>query len=213
MKELYARFATFDAGHQCQKEEAKELFIIGQYYKVDKVDMGGSHTDIYLKGFEGYFNSVFFKFYIRDKSGKFVKHDIYEDPDYNPYIKRKTYTFTGVDGKERTFNVGDLVIETNGRIGEIVDFCCCYKCKERGFYEVLVKHQCKVDDYDTDYITCYAYERNFSGYYKIGNELFGEKPTKEDVVSLISEFENYIKKYSEYIDNYKNLLENLYPDK
>ena len=212
MKELYARFATFEAGHECEKEEAKEIFIIGQYYKVDKVDMGGSHTDIYLKGFEGYFNSVFFKFYIRDKFGKFVKHDIFEDPDYNPYIKKKTYTFTGVDGKERTFNIGDLVIDSDGEIGKIVDFCCCSKCKERGFYEVLVEYQ-KAEDCKIDYITVYAYERNFTGQYKIGNEVFGEKPKKEDIEAHISRFEKYISEYTNYLDNYKQLLDDLYTEK
>lgn len=86
MKELYARVVTFDAGHDWQQIAMKDLFIIGQYYKVENVSMGQSITNIFLKGFKGCFNSVFFKFYVRDEYGKFVKHDIFADPYYNPYL-------------------------------------------------------------------------------------------------------------------------------
>lgn len=54
---------------------------IGKEYKVTQVDMGGSYTSIYLKGMTGVYNSILFEFY---KDGK--KHNIYNDPKYNPYL-------------------------------------------------------------------------------------------------------------------------------
>ena len=158
--------------------------MVNQFYKVENVDMGQSHTSITLKGINGSFNSVMFEFYelINDE---FVTYDIFADPDYNPYIKRKTYTFTAVDGKERTFNVGDLVIDSDGIIGRITHICTCSKCKERGFCEPSIT----LDGIDekTDYISYYSFKDNFRSYYKIGDEVFGEKPSKENIDSIIKE--------------------------
>ena len=44
--------------------------------------MGQSYTDIVLKGIKGAFNSIHFLFV--DEDGK--PHDIFSDPNYNPYI-------------------------------------------------------------------------------------------------------------------------------
>ena len=59
---------------------AEEL-CVGKEYEVEHVSMGQSHTYVYLKGYEGGFNSVHFDFY---EDG--VPHNIYRDPRYNPYI-------------------------------------------------------------------------------------------------------------------------------
>lgn len=56
---------------------------VGKEYTVEDVSMGGSYTSIYLEEVSGCFNSVNFDFF---KDGK--PHDIYADPDYNPYIRR-----------------------------------------------------------------------------------------------------------------------------
>jgi hypothetical protein len=210
MVNLYARYEHPNNGTDCDKEKTKELFILNQYYKVDNVEMGQSHTNIYLKGFNGSFNSVMFEFYelVNDK---FFKYDIFKDPDYNPYIKRTSYVFVGVDGEKREFNVGDLVISSSGRISKIYHICTCSKCKERGFLEPYAK---KYDiNEDDDYISYYEYDRNFKGYYTIGNEVFGEKPKKEDVLSIIKELENKISSLNGYVTEYKKLLKGLYGEK
>lgn len=209
MVDLYARYEHPNNGTDCDKEKTKELFILNQYYKVDNVEMGQSHTNIYLKGFNGSFNSVMFEFYelVNDK---FFKYDIFKDPDYNPYIKRTSYVFVGVDGEKREFNVGDLAISSSGRISKIITFCTCSRCKERGFYELYTE---RFIDGDEDYITNYEYESNFKGYYAIGNEIFGKKPKKEDVLSIIKELEDEISSLNGYIKEYKKLLKGLYGEK
>lgn len=85
MVNLYAKYENPNNGTEYDQEEAKELFILNQYYKVDNVDMGQSRTYITLKGINGSFNSVLFEFY-ELISDEFVKYDIFADPDYNPYI-------------------------------------------------------------------------------------------------------------------------------
>lgn len=60
----------------------KELEV-GREYTVCGVSMGGSYTSIELEEVEGCFNSVNFDFF---KDGKL--HDIYKDPNYNPYLRR-----------------------------------------------------------------------------------------------------------------------------
>jgi hypothetical protein len=61
-------------------EEYKEL-VVGSFYNVEEVSMGQSNTSIGLYGLRYGFNSVMFEFY---KDGK--EHDIFRDPDYNPYL-------------------------------------------------------------------------------------------------------------------------------
>ena len=209
MVNLYARYEHPNNGTDCDKEKTQELFVLNQYYKVDNVEMGQSHTNIYLRGFNGSFNSVMFEFYelVNDK---FFKYDIFKDPDYNPYIKRTSYVFVGVDGEKREFNVGDLAISSSGRISKIITFCTCSRCKERGFYELYTE---RFIDGDEDYITNYEYESNFKGYYAIGNEIFGKKPKKEDILSIIKELEDEISSLNGYIKEYKKLLKGLYGEK
>jgi len=55
----------------------------GKEYKVVKIAMSTCYTNIYLEGINGPFNSIEFDFF---KDG--VRHNIYRDPEYNPYMRR-----------------------------------------------------------------------------------------------------------------------------
>lgn len=115
MKQLYAKYVNDNAGREDEREEVKELFIFHQFYPVEKIDMGQSHTNVTLKGFKGVFNSVFFEFLFYDtQTGIWIPHDIFADPDYNPYIKRKEYTFTGKDGDVNKDEVRTMMSVANG---------------------------------------------------------------------------------------------------
>ena len=57
------------------------------------------------------------------------------------------------------------------------------------------------------------YESNFKGYYAIGNEIFGKKPKKEDILSIIKQLEDEISSLSGYVKEYKKLLKGLYGEK
>ena len=54
---------------------------VGDRIPVRDIDMGQSSTSIYLDGYKGSFNSVFFEFEENDK-----EIDIYGDKRYNPYL-------------------------------------------------------------------------------------------------------------------------------
>ena len=56
-------------------------FKVGDCISVNNINMGQSRTSIYLEGFEGSFNSVFFNFKENDK-----EINIYSDKRYNPYL-------------------------------------------------------------------------------------------------------------------------------
>lgn len=76
--QLTAVYNHPDAGYRpiSELEVGKEYCVVG-------VSMGVSYTTIWLEGFSGGFNSVNFDFF---KDGK--PHDIYKDPNYNPYLRR-----------------------------------------------------------------------------------------------------------------------------
>lgn len=208
--QLYARYVNFNGGMNGEAEEVADVLVQNQYYKVADVDMGQSMTHIRLKGFEGIFNSVFFEFYFLE-NGEFVEHDIFDDPDYNPYIELKVYRFTGVDGKQRTFKVGDAVISTDGFLGRITNFCRCENCKVRGFFEPRITWHAIENYGKSDWITDYSFKENFPCFYKIGNNLFGEKPTKEKIQEIVGEYVKSIEKLQFDQKEYKRLLDFLYP--
>ena len=80
---IYAVVETLRAGYDCEKEMVKSLGLkVGDKFEVDYIDMGGSSTSIYLKGFPNQsFNSVFFEF-----KGDGEELDIYDDTRFNPYL-------------------------------------------------------------------------------------------------------------------------------
>lgn len=80
---LYAKFVHPDQGMEYDKKQVREVGLeVGRKYEVSCVDMGQSYTSIWLAGYKNSFNSVHFEFY--DEDG--LPHDIYDDPDYNPYL-------------------------------------------------------------------------------------------------------------------------------
>ena len=78
--QLTAIYNHPDAGYRPIEE-----LEVGKEYCVVDVCMGQSNTSIFLEGLSGGFNSVNFDFF---KDGN--PHNIYKDPNYNPYI-RKAY--------------------------------------------------------------------------------------------------------------------------
>ena len=79
---LYAKFVNADCGYDSDKRKVRDAGLeLGRKYEVKHIEMGGWHTDVWLEGYRGSFNSVHFDFYVDD-----MPHDIYNDPDYNPYL-------------------------------------------------------------------------------------------------------------------------------
>ena len=92
------------------------------------------------------------------------------------------------------FKVGDQVITDDGRVGIIESICDCEGCKKRGFYEPSVKMtigDCQIWITDTDK------ENGFRGFYKIGDQVFGnidkeaEKRIRERMADLRHELIEY----------------------
>lgn len=82
---LYAQLTNPNAGYPHDQEAIKQLDP-EQQYQVERVSMGQSSTSVRLVGFSGGFNSVNLTFSKKNSEGVFVPHDIYRDPQYNPYI-------------------------------------------------------------------------------------------------------------------------------
>lgn len=83
---LYARYMYPDNGQQHQRDHIATLgLVVGNRYLVEDVSMGQSYTGIKLDGYDRYLNSVFFDF----EEDDYTTIDIYRDPRFNPYIKRR----------------------------------------------------------------------------------------------------------------------------
>lgn len=82
---LYAKFVEPNAGYAHDQKKVEELEL-NHFYPVAAVSMGQSSTSITLQGQSGGFNSVNFEFY-KKSDDKYVEHDIFSDPEYNPYIR------------------------------------------------------------------------------------------------------------------------------
>lgn len=80
---LQAKYTKPNAGYDGDQKMCRENLTLGELYEVTYVSMGQSHTNIYLKGIEGCFNTVNFDFY---EDGKPI--NIFRDPRYNPYLRR-----------------------------------------------------------------------------------------------------------------------------
>lgn len=81
---LYAKLYSTTAGYGSDQRNAK-LLDVDKIYPVTAVDMGQSYTWIKLDGFAQRFNSVNLKFFTK-VGDEYVEHDIYSDPEYNPYL-------------------------------------------------------------------------------------------------------------------------------
>lgn len=86
MKRLFARMEHPNNGYESDKKDAA-LLDPKKLYEVKEVHMGQSNTCVELDtGFKRtLFNSVNLEFYLE---GSETPHDIYSDPDYNPYIQQ-----------------------------------------------------------------------------------------------------------------------------
>ncbi len=82
------------------------------------------------------------------------------------------------------FKIGDIVIDTRGRKGKIIDICYCSFCEERGFYEPDVEFE----DGGNTYITCWDKEDDFSDYIKIGKQTFNVV-NDENILEMQTEIE------------------------
>ena len=67
------------------------------------------------------------------------------------------------------FNVGDIVITDDGRVGTIRSICDCDSCKKRGFYEPNVEMKLG----EQVWITDTDKHKGFDRFYKIGSQVFG----------------------------------------
>lgn len=79
---LYAKFMYPDNGFDCDVAHAEIAGLkVGEKYEVEYLSMGQSFTSIFLKNFDGCFNSVQFEF---EEDG--VEVDIYKEYKYNHYL-------------------------------------------------------------------------------------------------------------------------------
>ena len=85
MKTLYAKVVNLTGGYKNHQEFIRKNHKLNDVFKVTGIDMGSWHTDV----FEGdkCYNSVFFDFFLDAECTK--PHDIYEDPEFNPYLYRE----------------------------------------------------------------------------------------------------------------------------
>ena len=68
------------------------------------------------------------------------------------------------------FHEGDFVENRDGRVGYISHLCHCEKCKERGFYEPIIKYT----DGSEDYISNYSVKNVRCEFKRIGLQNFDE---------------------------------------
>lgn len=84
---IYAKLSDVTAGYPSDQEDIKVLRD-DRYYLVTEIDMGCSSTRFKILGFSTRFNSVNFDFYkLSADEESMVEHDIYNDPDYNPWLR------------------------------------------------------------------------------------------------------------------------------
>ena len=82
MSKIFAICNTLEAGSDFDKKKIVDTGInIGDKIELENACVGGFHTDIYLVGYEGSFNSVFFDFV--DENGE--EYDIYHDENFQSY--------------------------------------------------------------------------------------------------------------------------------
>lgn len=99
------------------------------------------------------------------------------------------------------FNVGDIVITTEGETGVITNICDCSSCARRGFFEPFwstrgVKWDKGISIYDA--------EAGFVGYYKIGNYRFNDLD-KAAVLREMASYEDALKQLKKQLQTIDEL--------
>lgn len=101
-------------------------------------------------------------------------------------------------------NIGDEVIDIHGDRGVITKFCDCDLCRDRGFYEPVIKSS----DYNCNlYISNYDMEGGYSIFYKIGDNIFPEHVNEFFLKLYINNEEAIIKEATEKAIRLKTFLE------
>lgn len=81
---VYAICIRNEGGFKSDQEHFDKSGIkIGDKIRVLEANVSGWHTDVYLEGYEGKFNSVFFNYV--DKDG--VPYSIYKKPGFYEFYK------------------------------------------------------------------------------------------------------------------------------
>ena len=115
---LVAICKTLNAGFPYQKYLLESLGIeVGDTLTVESIDMGECSTAVKIVEYPNHtFNSVFFNF---EKDGK--PHDIFADPEYNPYLPRSRDVIpeTTISGKPWRGKIVDAAIIRNMVFGDI----------------------------------------------------------------------------------------------
>ena len=82
MSKIYAICTTLEAGYPSDQKRIEESGIkVGDKIELADASVSGWHTDVWLVGHRGSFNSVFFDYV--DEDGN--EHDIYNDEDFINY--------------------------------------------------------------------------------------------------------------------------------
>lgn len=83
---LFAVFETLTAGYPVEQDRLKSLhFKVGDKFEVDRIEVGGWSTYVFIKDYKHGINSVFFRFVNSDDA----EFDIFKEPHYlvnNMYI-------------------------------------------------------------------------------------------------------------------------------
>lgn len=69
---LTAKLVTYQAGYPLEKELVHSLLQLNHEYPVRELNVYSWCSDVLLEGFDEYFNSVFFEFYL---DGKHIDFD------------------------------------------------------------------------------------------------------------------------------------------
>lgn len=79
---LFAQITAPEAGYKSNSEMVKALIEKNgaeHLYEVECVDIGRSHTDVYLIGDKRVFNSVNFSFFLSEKEGQVKEYCVFID--------------------------------------------------------------------------------------------------------------------------------------
>lgn len=83
-RKIYARCDHPDYGRESDILSANRLSK-DKMYAVGDIFMGQSSTFVILAGIDDIFNSVNFEFFRKD-GDEYIEHDIFSDPNLNPYL-------------------------------------------------------------------------------------------------------------------------------